>query len=463
MLAEGAWISARPKAWRRGGRMRIPVSTVLCCLSIASAFALSHLMLEWMGFHYDTAGGSGFHKIAPATYLCVLAIAFLALEKGPEPLLNDIVRRHTLTLFFAGAWAIQFANIILRGGVITTTFDTFIFPILLLVLVTRQTPQTMHVLALTIHGFMGANALLALAEFVGQWRLTPIIAEGIVVVDWRASALLGQPLTNALATGCYALHLMLGGARDLPRWAVAPMIALQAAAMVAFGGRVATALLVLFAAVIGVRWAIRTLSGRRFPIAGMAIASLVVPMVVMSLAYLVSEGYLDKFLTRFTEDGGSAGSRLVMFDVFASFSFEELLIGPDPGLLATRQRVYGTAFGIENFWLAMILFYGLLTTIPFFLGFLCFLADLRRATRPQAWIVIAYFLIVCTSSLSLAGKSTMLGVFVATVLILLRPDAALADTAPKPVRRRVRPWRQLGAFAARRASSAPPSPSQVPA
>jgi hypothetical protein len=247
------------------------------------------------------------------------------------------------------------------------------------------------------------------------------MAQGIELVEWRSSALFGHPLTNALTTGAYALTLMLGGGRDLPRLLFPAALGLQFIAMIVFGGRGASSLLAVFAVAIGVYMGMKILAGRRFSITAAAAAAFVVPAIVIGIGLVISEGFLDRFIMRFVDDGGSAGARLVMFDVLGRFTFEELLVGPDPGTLATLQRVYGIAFGIESFWFAFIAFYGLLTSIPFFVGFLAFLYDLWRSAKPASGWVIFYFLAVCSTSLSIAGKSTMVGVLIAVIVVLLRP------------------------------------------
>ncbi|MCC6918881.1 MAG: hypothetical protein IT548_06730 [Alphaproteobacteria bacterium] len=418
--AASAWTaSGRPASARR--RYMAP-STALCWLALVTAFGLSHLMLERLGIAYETSGGASWQKIAPATYLSIIAILALAIEQGPENLLNDVVRRHKGTLVLAFAWLIQFFQlVIIIGAPLTPTIDTFIYPICLLVLIARQDERTMYHMALFIHFFMAVNAIIAGVEFVTQTRITPMFANGIELVDWRSSALFGHPLMNALATGCYALALMLGGGRSLPRVLFLPALGLQMVAMVFFGGRAATALLVVFAVVLGARHAVTILLGRRFSALAAAIAFVLVPTLVVAGGILVAEGFLDRFLLRFVDDEGSAQARLIMFDVLGRFSWQELLVGPDAGTLATLQRVYGIPFGIESFWFAFIAFYGILTSIPIFLGLFAFLYDIRRLSTVHAWWVIGFFLAVCSTSLSLAGKSTTMGVLLATIIVTMRP------------------------------------------
>lgn len=427
-------------------------STVLCWLALVTAFGLSHLMLERLGIAYETSGGASWQKIAPATYLSIVAILALAIERGPENLLNDVVRRHKGTLVLAFAWLIQFFQlVIIIGAPLTPTIDTFIYPICLLILIGRQDERTMYHMALFIHFFMAVNAIIAGVEFVTQTRITPMFVNGVELADWRSSALFGHPLMNALATGCYALALMLGGWRSLPKALFLPALGLQLVSMVFFGGRAATALLVAFALALGVRHGAAILLGRRFSPLGAAVAFILVPTLVVAGGILVAEGFLDRFLMRFVDDEGSAQARLIMFDVLGRFSWQELLVGPDAGTLATLQRVYGIPYGIESFWFAFIAFYGILTSIPIFIGLIAFLYDVRRLSTVHAWWVIGFFLAVCSTSLSLAGKSTTMGVLLATIVVTMRPSArAIAHAQALPVgsqaadQRRTKKMRRAG-------------------
>lgn len=410
---------ARPAAIRRA---RPAVSTVFCWLSVVSAFAFSHLMLEYMGLAYASHGGASWEKLSPATYLAFLAFAALALERGPAELADDIVRRNKGTLVLAATWAVLIWYVLfINPQPVTTTIDTFAFPIALYLVLVRQKEATLKNVALFVHVFMAINALLGLAEFLGSFRLTPIVLMGIPIDEWRSSAFLGHPLMNALAAGSYAVALMIGGGRDLPSWAKAPALALQLLAMPIFGGRAATAAIFLFAAVCLARSLWRILEGRRFSLNAAIAVALLAPVLPVGLAVLYDSGFFDKFIDRFFNDGGSAGSRIVMFEVMGQFSFEELLVGPDSEVVASLQRVYGIAFGIESFWVAFVAYYGLLISLPMFVGLFAFLADMVGKTRPAAWWIVAYFILVCSTSLSLAGKGTMIAVLVALVVATMRP------------------------------------------
>ncbi|BCW89866.1 hypothetical protein sos41_30340 [Alphaproteobacteria bacterium SO-S41] len=419
-----AWIKSPPRR-KTGG---IGPMAFFAFASVAVMYLVSSLMLTMLGMAYETSGGAQWQKIAPATYFAFLALlAMFAERRNAMALLDEIIQRHKGTLVFLITWAMLFAYIVVfQGSPLTATFDSFLLPIALSIIVVRLSPAHKRSMALFIHVFMAANALLGIAEFGTGWRLTPIVAQGMELnSDYRSSALLGHPLNNALHAASYALMLLLGGGRDLTSGWRAAALLLQIFAMAVFGGRFATLLFGLFAGVIAFRHAILLLNGRKFSVNAAAAAAFLVPVLVIGIILLVADGFLDKFIMRFISDEGSAASRVRMFDLIGRIPFHELLVGADPEVVATLQRTEGIAFGIESFWIAFIAYYGILISLPFFIGLLTFFYDLWRATQVRAFWPILFFLTVCSTSASLSGKSTTLAQFVVMLLILMR-------RAPRP-------------------------------
>lgn len=398
---------------------------ILTMVAVALAFLVSGLMLQAMGVAYDTAGGALWQKIHPATYAALAAVVCLALARfDVVSFVDDVARWHKGTLLFLSLWTLLFIHVVLFvHSSIAPIVDTFLLPVMFLILLTRISEGQSASLAIFVHAAMTANALIALFEFVNGARLTPLVAENITLVsDWRSSALLGHPLQNALVTATYTLILFQGGGRDLPRLLRLGVIVLQLAALVVFGGRVATLLLAVFggAALSLQLW--RAVQLRRLTSSDAAIFMAVSTAAIVGLVLLIGGGFFDLFIKRFIQDEGSANARLAMFDLVNQIPLSAFLFGSDPEHIATLQRLEGIEFGIESFWVAFVAFYGIVISVPFFAGLMSFLGDLKRVTRaPSLWTII-FFVVVCSTSLSLAGKTTSFGMFAAMLLLLLRPS-----------------------------------------
>jgi len=396
----------------------------LTALSLATLFLFSGLMLNAMGIAYDTSGGELWQKIHPASYVAFLALACLAFARfSPGAFADDVARHHKGTLLFLAVSLLLLVHIVFfLHAPIAVIVDTFLLPVALLLLLTRISEREASGLAVFVHAAMTANALIAIFEFATGERLTPLVAGGVALVtDWRSSGLLGHPLINALTSAVYTLIMIQGGGRDLRPVLRAGIVALQLIALVTFSGRVATLMLILFGggALAAQLW--RAVRLRRLRPARVALFAAMTTAAIVGLIVLGVGGFFDLFASRFEQDQGSAQARVAMFELVGQLPFFAFLFGSDPEHVATLQRLDGIEFGIESFWVAFVAFYGIAISIPFFAGLAGFFLDLRRATRwPSGWAIL-FFLAVCSTSLSLAGKTTALALFAAMMLLLLRP------------------------------------------
>lgn len=406
------------------------LAQIFLVLAIAALFLLSNLMLATLGLNYEGAGGAAWQKIHPASYLAILGLAIMVLRSGnPLRFVDELIARQpgVLILTVGVGALLVFISLFIKGPV-TQLIDTFVLPICLFVMLTRQSEPWLQRAALFVHAFMACNALLGLAEFLVGFRITPIIAEGIELTgDWRSSALLGHPLSNAALTALYAFMLVAGGGRDLPRPVVWGALLLQVLAMAAFGGRTATGLFFLFAvpALCLAVWRFRG----RFEVSPGSAAGLVALALVALMAgvALVEAGFFDRFLMRFLEDQGSAAARQSMFYLLDRLPPENFLFGSDPELIATLQRLEGIPFGIESFWIAFVANYGLVMSALFFLTLFAFLRELNRVSAPASLYAIVMFILICSTSTSLASKTASLAVFVTLTAILLRKPPPLSE------------------------------------
>lgn len=404
------------------GRVAVSWLTMLVVLLL---MFVSSMMLARFGLAYETTGGSPLEKFHPATYAAVFALLVLFVARmSPVALINDIMRHHHGVVALFLSWVVLVAHIMLaQSAPISAIVDTFLLPMILVILLTRLAEADTRQLAVMLHVFMAANALLGLAEFAFGIRLTPVVANGVVLVEWRSSAFLGHPLANAAATGVYMVIMMIGGGRDLPGPLRAAIFALQWPAMAVFGGRAAIVLVILFTVVLAFRSTANVVTGRRFSVLTAAAIGALVPLAIAIIIGLASLGFFDRFILRFLEDDGSAETRISMFHLIGQIPFRDLLFGPDPETVATLQRLEGVEFGIESFWVAFIAYYGILVSVPFFVAFMMFLNDLRRVTQPQTIWVLFFYLVTASTSASISGKTTSLAVIVVMIVVLLRRHA----------------------------------------
>ena len=404
-------------------------AAILTCVLM---LLISPMALNAIGWNYDGVGGSAPMRFHPASYLVILLFLAITLRDG-NPLASMISafgHDARITLFLV-AWLIVFwhgtANQQLPAA---SLIDTFLLPLLLLLIFKRLQPATRASMARLVHIAFTLNAVLGLGEFLTGLRLTPYVAGGVAITDdWRSTALLGHPLGNALMTGCYATALMLGGGRELQGWQRPAMIGLQFAAMVAFGGRASLVLLVLFGAVALARTIFGFLAGRRLQLRHFTVLAIILPLVLGAIGILVELGFFDKFILRFIEDKGSAEARIVMFELFRGFTLPELLFGPPQAQLGYFVNIYRLEFGIESLWIAFSLYYGILPAILFFTGLLFYILAVMERCQPRAWLIMGYFFVVNSTFLGIAGK-TISFANLCLVLLLMLPKTSTSLARP---------------------------------
>lgn len=382
---------------------------------------ISPFALIEFGWQYGESGGSALEKIHPATLLTAFLVLLVAVSQGnPLLALGETLASHPrVAIYLMGVVAMMAHALLVVGLPFTVFIDTFIGPALVFVLLLDLDDTRRRNLAMLVHVLFLANTLLGIAEFGLGFRLTPLHIEGeFLEEEWRASALMGHPLSNAMLTGSYMVLLLSGGARDLPVWMKPLLFLIAGAGMIVFGGRAATGLVILFTLWHVLRRAIAVLSGERFD-PRLVLAGLIgVPVLIGAVMVLADAGFFDRFLSRLTDDQGSAGTRLEMLELFKHLSWPALLFGPDHGYIASLMRHYGLDYGIESFWVSMILSHGIIASVLFFGALLLFCLEVVRA-RPQALAVIVYFFAVASASLSLSAKTPGFSVLILMILLLL--------------------------------------------
>jgi hypothetical protein len=384
---------------------------------------ISTLTLLKLGFNYEESGGNVFEKIHPATLIAAVILAAALLARGnPLRSLHDIVNQNPRTAIFVAmiglmiGYSIEIVRLPFTGFI-----DTFIAPVIVFYLFKGISETRARYLVWLIHALLLLNAIIGIGEFITGDRLTPLIANGVVISDdWRSTALLGHPLANASLTGAYLLAMAVGGSDDLPKPVAALCFIVNSAAMVVFGGRASTVILLALLACLALLSAIRILRGARFDKTTVLIGLLLVPIVSLVVLTLTEAGFFAQFLERFVDDKGSASTRIAMFELFHYLSWYQLLFVPDADQLTTLKRIFGLDFGIESFWVSFVLDYGLIPSLAFFAALFLFCWDLLRAARPGTIWVLIFFFLVASTSVSLSAKSTIFAVLVLFIMTLLR-------------------------------------------
>jgi hypothetical protein len=408
---------------------------VLFALIVAMMFTLSGSILWDLGLNYAGVEGAAASKIHPATYLSLATLGCLIFaRRNPASFFVHLVARRPGALVFLIAICL-FAFIIVidhRKG-IATVFDTYLLAVMLSLIAADLDGRGLARVEKIVHFLLAANALLALVEYLSDQRIFPYRFEGIVF-DWdrRSTALLGHPLENAQITGTYIMILVAGGGSNMPKLLRLPAILLQLAALVPFGGRTALLVTVAMLAIWIVPQLLRFLGGGRVSVPAAAAVALLAPMLALALGLFATGGFFKVVSDRFASDGGSAYTRLEMFEIFEYLAWRDILIGTSADLVDSIRRTHGLEWGIENPVVRLVLYQGAAITSFLVTGFILFLAEINRRLQRGTALPFIFFVIVINSYESISNKSVMLGQFVVLMMVMFRPQIGSRPSFPAP-------------------------------
>lgn len=408
---------------RAGARDRRRIAVAFTWGLVLTLLLVTGYVLTAVGIPYATTAGPMVAKVHPASWLAIPTVLLWGWASGG---IGGFVGRVAITrpglvAFGLATLLLLFQTAVVVKLPITPVVDTFVLALLLFVAIDATDAAERAHLATFLHAIMALNALLALVEYASGWRLTPLFElDGTVMTyEWRASALFGHPLLNAFVTGNYLVMLAFGATPRLSPMIRAALMGLSALALIAFGGRVALVVAVAMVALAGLLGGARMLAGHRVKIDHVVFAIMAMSVAVIVGVIFVDLGAADRFLDRFSNDYGSAQTRLSMLRIFGDLTWEQFLLWPDPELIGQAQREYSIRIGVESSEVGFVANYGLVVTIVFFVGLATLMRELVVATSPKALWSIVYFVAVMSTSLGIAAKTTVLAVFVLFILVLV--------------------------------------------
>ncbi len=403
-------------------RFGVRVATFATVVMVVAVMCVSNMLLIAVGVPYASTGGSFLTKIHPATYLALVTVLIWASALGGGRFLARTAIGHTGVVAMVGGIVLLLFH---AGAIVklslSPVIDTFILPLFLFMALINIDERTRTRLETLVHVILVVNALIGVFEYGSGRRLVPMYdTDGTVMsYDWRATALFGHPLANAFLNGSYFVALALGATPRINPTLRFALMGLSALAMIAFGGRTAMVIGLamggFFAGLAGVKMLAGKTFRLRYAILGVALAALGAVFVVV----FIDSGGADRFLQRFSEDHGSAQTRVSMFRIFGALTWEQFLLWPDGDLIFQAQREYSLRIGVESAPVGFVANYGLIVTIVFFAALAAFMNELVKETGPKTWWSVLYFVVIMSASIGIAAKTTGFAVWLAIHYLIM--------------------------------------------
>jgi hypothetical protein len=406
----------------------------LLLLAVLTIFTISSAMLTDWKIHYLTTGGIVLEKFHPATYFTVLALGLL-LVRNADPIgeLHRMLSEAKLVLVYLFCWFCLFLQMLALERPFTVIIDTFLLPVMLCLAMWQLTPRQRRPLIWTIHIAVFVNIVIGYYEYLSGHRLFALNlgANVIVLGEWRASALLGHPLTASGVVAAYVLALILRPSLCPPAVLRLPLIAFSLVSLMAFGGRTSLVTVLFISACLAAVRVLDLLRGGRTTLP-LVIVTICVIFAGAALAFAALDlGIFDRMLTRFSSDHGSAMARYATVNLLSHFDWSELILGPDPVRASALQNAYGLAYGIEDFWISCIVQFGIIHTVLLSIGLAALFAEIIRRASGAVWAIVFLMVIIAASSVSFSSKNIQLAQFVILITLLLPRERKSA----KPVSR----------------------------
>ena len=276
-----------------------------------------------------------------------------------------------------------------------------------------------------------ANAAVGVYEYLTGGLIAPLVLTDISsgdVIDtshWgqvRSAGLMGHPLTSTMLSGfflvCFCARFLFARV-SLGESLTAAMLL---AALPLFGGRgaiLAFLIVVMLMLIIKGAQSLQRRAMSRHALLYLLCSLLLLPLLSYA-AYLT--GFLDPVLSRMEDDNGSASTRLIAIEIMLDTPLLNLLLGDVDRSLSAKVLLYGSRYGIEIGWIALILTYGALLS-----GFLLYalylnLCQLYQRLSPLVIFPWLYAFIAWSSGTGISGKTIMLSAALIMTILLFVED-----------------------------------------
>jgi hypothetical protein len=290
---------------------------------------------------------------------------------------------------------------------------TLLAPVLSFAMIPRLSLKQVQNLKFSIFTLILLNAVLAIGEFSLSTRLWSVEFPEFGS-EFRASALLGHPLSNALILAFLVPFFL--EFKKLPYILTVFIVFLG---LLATGGRSATVIMLTVLVLTAIyRFMIRNEPMPFWTRTQEIIYIPLVILVIVALGYIILETPIaDRILNNLVVDE-SARARLDVFHVLGNMSAAEWLFGAEQSLLDSLTNIIGITV-IENFVIGWIVQFGLIVALPVTISMLYFFATAFRHGNWSVKMGILVFLLVSITNNSLSSKTVALYILMQLVAITL--------------------------------------------
>lgn len=333
--------------------------------AVTLALFVSGAALNYLGLNYSGDESASGMKIHPYVVLTLISVLVLSVSIGPARSKISDKRFRVPAICSTVVIGILVFRSMGSGhqslGFAVDTLVSALWAAAIVPFLNERTASRVWTLGFV---FVLVECTMAIIEVVTRIDFIPI--DTWYGGYFRATALHGHPLNNALVLVTVAVSLQLSATR---RTSVIIFL-LTIAALSAFGARGALAVYLLTNAIWFIRFGLRSAGRMSIVLGG-------IPIVVAILGWVLLSGALGDRIANVGAYDDSSGVRLQSIQMLQGLNWGNLLAGTDPDQVL-RIMDNANVSVIENFLVAYIFMFGLACTL---LLFLCFLASAKGLSR----------------------------------------------------------------------------------
>jgi hypothetical protein len=383
---------------------------LMALMIVALLFALllpAPLLTQWTG--YADPGGMPLFKFHFYTYALLLALVLVTLAVGPVRFVSEQAVEQPGVLQFAVVIVLCAGVTIIRqgvGGVANMANTMFAAPFAVMIAFYLDEARRERLTTLII-GFVTINAAIAICERVAGVNLFVFPAMGGAEY-FRATALMGHPLENALIT---ASMVFLVIAMPWSVWSKGFVLLICVAGILAFGARGALSSVLLVGVGTALLLGLRALLFKEMRLSTLVAVPWMSALVVAIGAVLTFGTVLGERIVGLAKLDVSAQARLHAFKLFDYLSPNDILYGVDfaeTNFLLKRDPDVNI---LENCWIALLLMLGAILFALFVVSLLVFFWSMIRARGAVAFFAVINFVLVASTNNSLSINTPSLLLF----------------------------------------------------
>lgn len=392
------------------------IAYAVLSLSVALRLTLGNRTLDFF-YPYTAIGGNPLLKIHPGTWVLLIGGMLYGFSRGYGTLLfNVLYYQRPAAAALIVTIVLMFYAVTLWGiGGAAYLVDTYFFAIVALILASQLNRRQCATLFKLITLIVGVNCLIAIGEYLTRTHFLPNPATGTRF--FRANALMGHPLNNALITISVALTVFLAPFSKFWRYT---MVALAFLAILAFATR--ASLMMYVAAVVFIIWSYSFTERmeQRERQLWMVVSPLVAALCFISFFFLVFFTDVGEGIASRATLDESAMARTRAVDFLVSLPVGRYFFGVGGAEFSALVDKYSTVAIIENFWIQLFVTYGVPMCAILFLYYGRLIKWIVGRDHLQRYIVVFAWLLAASTNNSLSVKTSALAVFLLVLYLLSR-------------------------------------------